>query len=105
MFDYLEPDADGALNQLFAPGDAFLPLPPRGRSPGKSSQPPRPERLRHLLYGSLPALERTIKIFHAQGYADPNAWSPPAPVLPAEPQSASGVDTWMVVLTKTLLIE
>ena len=99
MFEYLEPDASGASN-----------LPP-----AQTGRPhPHPERVRHLLYGSLAALDRTIKILHAYSYADPNDWSDPIPVPSntvetASPsrahRSSSGVETWMVILTKTLLIE
>ncbi|MBW4481446.1 MAG: hypothetical protein KME14_02775 [Tildeniella torsiva UHER 1998/13D] len=92
MFEYLEPDASGASN-----------IPP-----SHSATPqPRPERVRHLLYGSLAGIDRTIKILHAYGYADPNDWSDPIPV-PAntvETGSPSRAQTWMVILTKTLLIE
>ncbi|MFQ4137142.1 hypothetical protein PGN35_012575 [Nodosilinea sp. PGN35] len=100
MFDYLEPDASGASN-----------LPP-----AQTARPyPRPERVRHLLYGSLAGIDRTIKILHAYGYADPNDWSDPIPVPSADtpPQASSAVVgaaaspemPWMVILTKTLLLE
>ncbi len=99
MLQYLESGAGAASN-----------LPPSANSP----QPPRPERVRHLLYGSLPALDRTIKILHALGYADPNDWSDPLPVPQgggAPPATSTGVtppsavEVWMVILTKTLLME
>ncbi|MFQ4137323.1 hypothetical protein PGN35_013485 [Nodosilinea sp. PGN35] len=82
MFEYLEPDASGASS-----------LPPSA-----SSRPqPHPERLRHLLYGSRIGIDRTIKILHAYGYADPNDWSAPIPTdQPGQ---------WMAILTKTLLVE
>ena len=119
MFEYIEPDASGASN-----------LPP-----ANSGKPqPRPERLRHMLFGSLAGIDRTIKILHALGYAEPNDWSEPMPAPPdtteslrlrsatgvetgsssgVEPRSSSGVETgsssgvetWMAILTKTLLIE
>ncbi len=124
MLQYLESGAGAASN-----------LPP-----SSFSQPrPRPERVRHLLYGSLPALDRTIKILHALGYADPNDWSDPLPVpqggitpptanaaeetppsaaeetppsaAEGAPPSAvegappSGAEVWMVIMTKTLLLE
>ncbi len=92
MFEYLEPDASGASN-----------LPPSShRTPH-----PRPERVRHMLYGSLAALDRTIKILHAYGYADPNDWSDPIPAPPTsiEPRHPSEPQTWMAILTKTVLIE
>jgi hypothetical protein len=97
MFEYLEPDATGASHM----------------PPSQSAKPqPHPERVRHLLYGSLAGIDRTIKILHSYGYADPNDWSDPIPVPPNS--GASGGTggaalpegmTWMVILTKTLLIE
>ena len=114
MFEYLEPDASGAPNHPPAPGDGSLPVPPNTRSPGKGIRPLRPDRLRHLLYGSRAAIDRTIKILHTYGYADPNDWSDPIPVPPSGmagaapeqlPEGAPEGTTWMVVLTKTLLLE
>jgi hypothetical protein len=69
-----------------------------------------------MLYGSLAALDRTIKILHALGYADPNDWSAPIPVPPTgdipgttsqagTAPASSGVETWMAIATKTVLIE
>ncbi|MBW4484604.1 MAG: hypothetical protein KME14_18885 [Tildeniella torsiva UHER 1998/13D] len=59
-----------------------------------------------MLYGSLAAIDRTIKILHAHGYADPTDWSDPIPVPPGGAASAASPDMpWMVILTKTLLIE
>jgi hypothetical protein len=89
MFEYLEPDAAGASNH----------------PPGQPTRPhPRPERLRHLLYGSRAAIDRTIKILHAYGYADPNDGRDPIPVPPSGSAAPERV-TWMVILTKTLLLE
>jgi hypothetical protein len=82
MFEYLDPDASGASN-----------LPPAQHPQTQ----PRPERLRHLLYGSRAAIDRTIKILHAYGYADPNDWSDPIPT--------DQPNQWMAILTKILLIE
>jgi hypothetical protein len=99
MFEYLDPDASGASN-----------LPPAQ----PSQSPTRPERVRHLLYGSLAAIDRTIKILHVLGYAEPNDWSDPLPMTPSEPNGSpapgnperSGAEgQWMVILTKTLLME
>ncbi|MBE9136181.1 hypothetical protein IQ254_03015 [Nodosilinea sp. LEGE 07088] len=93
MFEYLEPDTSGASN-----------LPPSSRS----TPPARPERVRHMLYGSLAGIDRTIKILHAHGYADPNDWSDPIPVPPASDTvgatSPAGT-VWMAIATKTVLIE
>ncbi|MGB5975612.1 MAG: hypothetical protein WBG38_19960, partial [Nodosilinea sp.] len=71
MFEYLEPEASD--NQGAEP----LPLPPRSGPNDKGTQPLTPEKVRHMLYGSLAAIDRTIKILHALGYADPNDWSEP----------------------------
>ncbi|HEY9736702.1 MAG TPA: hypothetical protein V6D06_10480 [Trichocoleus sp.] len=66
--------------------------------PAQLPQPaPKPEKLRHTLYGSLKAIENTIHYLHKHGYAEPNDWSDPVPT--EKPQK------WMVILTKNLLIE
>ncbi|MBD2113563.1 MULTISPECIES: hypothetical protein [Cyanophyceae] len=93
MFEYLEPDASGASN-----------LPPSSPSTAQI----RPERVRHMLYGSLAAIDRTIKIFHALGYTDPNDWSDPIPVPPTSGTISTSFPTgtvWMAIATKTVLIE
>jgi hypothetical protein len=58
---------------------------------------------------------RTIKILHAHGYTDPNDWSDPIPVPPSaavgdttrslSAVEAIGVEMWMAIATKTVLIE
>jgi hypothetical protein len=117
MFEYLEPDASGASNLPPAPGDESLPVPPNTGLPGRGIHPnPRPERVRHLVYGSRAAILHTIKLLHACGYADPNDWSDPIPVPPggsaepaqsiaAETRLSSSAETWMAILTKTLLLK
>ncbi|NJL44951.1 MAG: hypothetical protein HC922_02790 [Leptolyngbyaceae cyanobacterium SM2_3_12] len=55
------------------------------------------EAVRHLLFGSPQAVDRTIKKLHVKGYADPNDWSHPMPT--GRPQEV------MVILTTHLLIE
>ena len=97
MFDSLEPDAN------HNPETAALPLPPSGAN-DRGARPLNPEKVRHLLYGSLAALDRTIKILHAYGYADPNDGRDPIPVPPSGGAAPERV-TWMVILTKTLLLE
>jgi hypothetical protein len=97
MLPYPESDADGASN----------------RPPASSErQQPQPERVRHVLYGSLPGLDRAIKILHSLGYADPNDWCEPIPVPISgndsirERQSTAEVpNQWMVVMDKILLLE
>jgi len=97
MFQYPESDADGASN-----------LPPAS-SP---RQQPQPERVRHVLYGSLRGLDRVIKILHSRGYADPNDWCEPIPVPTPEadsggerPSSTEPPNQWMVVMDKILRLE
>jgi hypothetical protein len=58
---------------------------------------PHQERVRHVLYGSLMGIDRTIKILHTLGYADPNDWSEPIPT--GKPNQ------WMVIMTKILVME
>jgi hypothetical protein len=93
MLQYPESDADGASN-----------LPP-----ASSSHPqPQPERVRHVLYGSLRGLDRAIKILHHLRYADPNDWCDPIPVPPVNPNSPeerSRSNQWMVVMDKILRLE
>jgi hypothetical protein len=97
MLQYPESDASGASN-----------LPPAS----SSNRQPQPERVRHVLYGSLRGLDRAIKILHSLGYADPNDWCDPIPVptpgadaSSERRQSADLPNQWMVVMTKTLLVE
>ncbi|MBD2234456.1 hypothetical protein [Phormidium tenue] len=98
MFEYLEPDANDN------PEAGSLPLPPSGAN-STGSRSLTPEKVRHMLYGSLAALDRTIKILHALGYADPNDWSDPLPVPPSTEDAASAPAQWMVIMTKTILLE
>ncbi|MGB3515259.1 MAG: hypothetical protein WBA43_02315 [Elainellaceae cyanobacterium] len=90
MFEYLEPDPSRASN-----------LPPSSRSIPHA----RPERLRHMLYGSLAGIDRTIKILRALDYADPNDWRDPIPVPPNSGTTGDAPNQWMAILTKTLLVE
>ncbi|MGB3311570.1 MAG: hypothetical protein WA939_05175 [Nodosilinea sp.] len=96
MFEYLEPDDSD--NQEAG----SLPLPPGANDRG--TRPLTPEKVRHMLYGSLAGIDRTIKILHALGYADPNDWSDPIPVPPS-PDGAIAAAQWMVIMTKTVLLE
>ncbi|WP_017302522.1 hypothetical protein [Nodosilinea nodulosa] len=124
MFDYLEPDTSDDQGN---PGTGSLPLSSEigGQGQGTRSLPRslNPEKVRHMLYGSLAGIDRTIKILHALGYTDPNDWSDPIPVPPsagmgdtarslrlrsatgAEMPASGGVEMWMAIATKTVLIE
>jgi hypothetical protein len=55
------------------------------------------EELRHLLYGSLRAINSTIHFLHKRGYAEPNDWCEPIPT--------GRQNEWMVILTKRVLTE
>ncbi|MGB3312648.1 MAG: hypothetical protein WBG32_03295 [Nodosilinea sp.] len=104
MFDYQEPEASD--NQSTNQEAGSLPLPPNSGPNDRGTRSLNPEKVRHMLYGSLAAIDRTIKILHALGYADPNDWSDPIPVPPnVETRSLSEAEMWMAILTKTILIE
>ena len=90
MLNYLEADASGASN--YPPADVSRPE-------------PRQERVRHLLYGSQAGIDRTIKILHALGYAEPNDWSDPMPVPPNGAEGSGNPSQWMVIMTRILLLE
>ncbi len=114
MFEYLEPEASD--NPETNPEASSLPLSSGvgGNDPGtRSLKPLNPEKVRHLLYGSRAGIDRTIKILHAHGYADPNDWSDPIPVPQSsairaaspEEKATDQPNQWMAIMTKTLLIE
>ncbi len=50
------------------------------------------ESVRHMIFGSLSAVQSTIKQIHLHGYAEPNDWSPP--------MSTGRADEVMAILTK-----
>jgi hypothetical protein len=102
MFEYLDPDASDDQ------GTGFLPLPPRSGANSTGIRYLNPEKVRHMLYGSLAGIDRTIKILHAHGYTDPNDWSDPIPMPPTSDipgATSSGEPVWMAIATKTVLIE
>ena len=43
------------------------------------ASPPSYETVRHMLFGSLRAVQQTIKHLHMLHYAEPNDWSKPIP--------------------------
>ena len=106
MFEYLE--LDSSDNQEANQGTESLPLWSEGKGNDKgtrSPKPPTPEKVRHMLFGSLVGIDRTIKILHALGYADPNDWSDPVPMPANSGTLGRTPNQWMVILTKTLLVE
>ena len=79
--------------------------PPQIPPVGADRKQPRQERLRHVLYGSLEAIENTIKTLHARRYADPGDWSDPIPFTPSGSENIDGPQQWMVIMTKILLLD
>ena len=50
----------------------------------QTETPPPPESyyqesIRHMLFGTLCAVQATIRLLHLRGYAEPNDWSEPIP--------------------------
>ena len=83
---------------LDAPASTVLPASASARTAATAlpdaPPPPTDEQapLRHLLFGTLHAVQTTIRILYKQGYADPNDWSEPIPT--------SRPNEVMVILTK-----
>ena len=63
------------------------PLPPQG-------QAPKPEHIRHLLFGTPTTVQTTIRLLHHLGYAEPNDWS--------RPISTGRANEVMAILTKRI---
>ena len=68
---------------LTAP-DASAPVVSPATSTAAPPSPPtppasivEPNRVRHLLFGTLTTVQTTIRHLHKLGYADPNDWSKP----------------------------
>ena len=71
---------------------AFCALPPKG-----NSEPTHAEPVRHMLFGSLPAVRATMHQLHKLGYAEVNDWS--------QPISTGRVNEVMAILTKRVRVE
>lgn len=86
----------------------FILTPPGASAPtdlpavnfGAASTPPtspsnaEPNRVRHMLFGSLTTVRATIRHLHRLGYADPNDWS--------QPISTGRPNEVMAILTKRM---
>ncbi|MFK8186238.1 MAG: hypothetical protein AB8B99_22915 [Phormidesmis sp.] len=83
---------------MFIPSDqgASAPTIPPANSP---LPPPSndTETVRHLLFGSLTAVQTTIRVLHKRGYAEPNDWS--------QPISTDRPNEVMAILTKRVRVE
>ncbi|MEO0869826.1 MAG: hypothetical protein AAFY17_15590 [Cyanobacteria bacterium J06642_11] len=55
------------------------------------------ETVRHLLFGSLSAVQSTIRALHKRGYAEPNDWS--------KPISTGRPNEVMAILTKRIRLD
>ena len=80
---------------MFQPNASDAPASPVSPAP-KTEPAPRREKVRHLLYGSLDVIDRTIIILHKLGYAEPIEWSDPEP--------SGRPKEWMVILTKQFMM-
>jgi hypothetical protein len=74
-------------------------VPPANGSAPASSVPasPTPEPIRHLLFGTLPAVQATIRLLYRLNYAEPNDWS--------QPISTGCPNEVMAILTKRVRLE
>ncbi|MGB3573180.1 MAG: hypothetical protein WA783_18615 [Phormidesmis sp.] len=60
--------------------------------------PPIPrDQVRHLLFGTLSAVQNTIRLLHKLGYAEPNDWS--------RPMSTGRPNEVMAILTRRVGVE
>ncbi|MEL6606345.1 MAG: hypothetical protein AAFP20_24375 [Cyanobacteria bacterium J06614_10] len=66
-----------------------------GVSPNlRGDRTPQPEHIRHMLFGTLAAVQTTIRHLHHLGYAEPNDWS--------RPISTGRANEVMAILTKRI---
>lgn len=79
---------------LSTPGDQSPTASPATISAAEASDLPvtHTEPVRHMLFGSLGAVQAAIKDIHRHGYADPNDWS--------LPMSTGRPNEVMAILTK-----
>ena len=62
-----------------------------------STPTPTAEPIRHLLFGSLGAVQSTIRVLHKRGYAEVNDWS--QPISTGRPKEV------MAILTRRVMLE
>lgn len=80
-------DQPGAVASTAQPASDALKLP---------DSPPQ-ETVRHLIFGSLSAIEACIKDLHRLKYAEPNDWS--------RPLSTGRPNEMMAILTRQVTVE
>ncbi|NET53680.1 MAG: hypothetical protein F6K09_35060 [Merismopedia sp. SIO2A8] len=71
MFQSSNPGADASTSSSSMPFPATIPP----TSPSSSSH----ESVRHMVFGTVGAVQHTIKLLHKLNYAEPNDWSKPIP--------------------------
>ncbi len=88
-----DPTHSETQNAMFTPSPqgAFASNLPPDAAPVAQAEP-----LRHMLLGSLGAVQATIKHLHKRGYADPNDWS--------QPLSTGRPNEVMAILTKRVTV-
>ncbi|MEL6161347.1 MAG: hypothetical protein AAFR18_19220 [Cyanobacteria bacterium J06627_32] len=68
-----------------------------GVSPNlRGDRTPHPKHIRHMLFGTLAAVQTTIRHLHHLGYAEPNDWS--------RPISTGRANEVMAILTKRICL-
>ncbi len=85
----LIPSTEGATASTH---QAALPV-----APLDHTTPPCREQVRHLLFGTLPTVQSTIRLLHKLGYAEPNDWS--------RPISTGRANEVMAILTRRVSLE
>ncbi len=82
------------------PGASASPVSPACQpvnGPVNLPEPPPQEMVRHLVFGSLSAIEACIKDLHRLKYADPNDWS--------RPLSTGRPNEMMAILTRRVTVK
>ncbi len=81
MLQFTDSGADVPSSSAPLNADGGQPPQANGGQPPQANggQTPQREPMRHLLFGSLAAVQLTVKTLHKMGYAEPNDWSKPIP--------------------------
>ncbi|MEO1391143.1 MAG: hypothetical protein AAFV85_27750 [Cyanobacteria bacterium J06634_6] len=81
------PSGETSSNSPTVTASSILSNPPGGPCP-------RPDHIRHLLFGTPATVQTTIRLLHHLGYAEPNDWS--------RPISTGRANEVMAILTKRI---
>ena len=66
---FLSPDSDAPASTVSSA--SAQPIPPQPPPAADDSS------VRHMLFGTPSAVQKTVHTLHSRGYAEPNDWSPP----------------------------